>query len=213
MNSNTERKRIYQVKRLDTYRKGWQNDSAPADIDIFPWPGAASDFRPVTKARIAVCGDSFWVFMETNETELRAEEKGFSRLVYADSCMEFFLMPDPANSAQYINWEFNPSGALCLCIGTNRYDRHDIRLENYREFFQVKTMTHNEGWNLEYCVPFAFLQSCFPSLELKPGHVMRGNFYKCGDKTARPHYGCWSPIDLPKPDFHCPAFFGDLVLN
>ncbi|MDR0629482.1 MAG: hypothetical protein LBG24_07600 [Treponema sp.] len=30
---------------------------------------------------------------------------------------------------------------------------------------------------------------------------MRGNFYKCGDKTLRLHYGCRSPIDLPEPDF------------
>jgi hypothetical protein len=41
---------------------------------------------------------------------------------------------------------------------------------------------------------------------------MRGNFYKCGDKTIHPHYGCWSPIELPKPDFHCSDFFGEIIL-
>jgi len=127
--------------------------------------------------------------------------------------MEFFLMPDPANSAQFINWEFNPACAMCLGIGTHRYDRHDIIPDDYRELFRVNAVTHNEGWSLEYSIPLVFLQSCFPALELKPGHIMRGNFYKCGDKTARPHFGCWSPIRLPKPDFHCPGFFGDLVIS
>jgi len=213
MNFNNEKKRVYQVKRIDKYLNGWQNDLVPADVDFFPWHGVAGDFRPVTKARIAFCEDSLLVFMETSETDTRAEETGFSRKVSTDSCMEFFLMPDPENSAQYINCEFNPACAVCFCIGTHRYDRHEIRLDNYRELLQVKTVTHNDGWSLEYSIPLVFLRSCFPTLELKPGHVMRGNFYKCGDKTSRPHFGCWSPIDLPRPDFHCSAFFGDLIVN
>jgi len=68
-------RRIYQIKRLDKYRTGWQNDSALVDIDIFPWSKPEADFRPVTKAGIAACDDSFLVFMETNETEIRAVEK------------------------------------------------------------------------------------------------------------------------------------------
>ncbi|MHB1455061.1 MAG: carbohydrate-binding family 9-like protein [Saccharofermentanales bacterium] len=40
-----------------------------------------------------------------------------------------------------------------------------------------------------------------------------GNFYKCGDKTDCPHYGCWNPILLPAPDFHVPAFFGDFIVS
>lgn len=214
MNSDGQKEHTYKIKRIARYREGWQDDLVPLNVDFFPWPPPGQDdFRPVTTAKLAVCEDSLLVFMQTSETEIRAEEKGFSRQVYTDSCMEFFLNPDPGNSAQYLNWEFNPVGAMCLCIGTNRYDRHDVRNDNYRELFRVKTMTHNSGWNLEYRIPFVFLRSCFPSLELKPGHTMRGNFYKCGDKTARPHYGCWSPIDLPKPDFHCPGFFGVLILE
>ena len=44
-------------------------------------------------------------------------------------------------------------------------------------------------------------------------HSIRANFYKCGDKTAHPHYLSWSPIDTPKPDFHRPDFFGELLLD
>ena len=36
------------------------------------------------------------------------------------------------------------------------------------------------------------------------------NFYKCGDKLQTPHFLSWNPIDLEKPNFHCPEFFGML---
>jgi hypothetical protein len=43
--------------------------------------------------------------------------------------------------------------------------------------------------------------------------TIRANFYKCGDLTAHPHFLSWNPIDLPKPDFHRPEFFGTLTLK
>jgi hypothetical protein len=197
------------------------------EVDVFPWGDpVGKDFRPKTAARAAADDRALYVFMETDETDIRAVERDFSVEVWTDSCMEFFLMPDPSCTTRYFNWEFNPMGAMYLSLGTGRHDREDIRLDNYREFFQVKTEVLNEGWRLEYCIPLLFLQRYFPDMELRSGHRMRGNFYKCGEKTLRPHYGCWSPIDLPKPessaesrmgrgsppDFHCPDFFGDLML-
>jgi hypothetical protein len=203
----------YRIIRTGNDQAEWRKSANTANVNVFPWPVAGSaDYRPATIAKMAAGNDYLIVFMETNEVEIRAEEKGFSGQVCTDSCMEFFLAADPGNSAQYLNWEFNPAGAMYLGIGTHRYDRHDIHPDNYRELFQVKTLVRDNGWSLEYHIPLTFLRGCFPLLKIKQGHVMRGNFYKCGDKTVRPHYGCWSPIDLPKPDFHCPAFFGVLTL-
>lgn len=47
-----------------------------------------------------------------------------------------------------------------------------------------------------------------------PRHAvaLRGNFYKCGDLTAEPHYLSWSPIAFERPNFHLPEFFGELLL-
>jgi hypothetical protein len=204
----------YRIIKIKNDQTDWRKSANTANIDIFPWPAInGDDFRPLTTVKMAAGADSLFVFMETSETEIRAELKGLSRQVYTDSCMEFFLMADPDNSTQYINWEFNPVGAMCLAVGTHRYDRHEIQIDTYMELFKVKTNISDNGWNIEYHIPFTFLRSCFPSLKLKQGYIMRGNFYKCGDKTARPHYGCWSPIDLPSPDFHCPPFFGILILE
>jgi hypothetical protein len=209
--------RTYKIPHIAEVRGDWRKEAAPAAVDNFPWGGEAAaygglvDYRPLTTARLAADDDSLFVFMETDETDLRSETKGFGS-VYTDSCMEFFLLPDPDNSPRYLNWEFNPAGGMYLSIGTCRDDRATTAQENYRELFKVKTAVHTKGWNLEYQIPLSFLRGFFPLLELKTGRVMRGNFYKCGDKTVHPHFGCWSPIDLPKPDFHCPDFFGTLVL-
>jgi len=204
----------YYIIKIKNEQTDWRENANTANVNIFPWHAIdGDDYRPVTTVKMASNDDSLFVFMETSETEIRAEERGLSRLVYTDSCMEFFLMADPVNSIQYINLEFNPAGALCLAVGTHRYDRHEIQIDSYMDLFHVKTNIHNNGWNIEYRIPFTFLRSCFPSLELKQKHIMRGNFYKCGDKTVRPHYACWSPINLPNPDFHCPAFFGTLILE
>jgi hypothetical protein len=42
---------------------------------------------------------------------------------------------------------------------------------------------------------------------------MTGNFYKCGDLTACPHYGMWTPYALPAADFHRPELFGEIELG
>ena len=39
-------------------------------------------------------------------------------------------------------------------------------------------------------------------MTLMPGLTMRGNFYKCGDRTEKAHYGMWRAYDravVPKP--------------
>ena len=207
---------MYEVKRLADNAclqlDLWWKDAETIAVDNFPWgPLAKDDYRPSTSAYVACNGESLFVYMETDETELRAETSDFGH-VHTDSCMEFFLSPEPESSKRYINWEFNPAGGMYLSIGTCRHDRVPIPKENYREFFNVKTAACAGGWNLEYRIPLSFLQTFFPDLDLNPGRVMRANFYKCGDKTARPHYGCWAPINLPKPDFHCPDFFGIIKL-
>ncbi|MDT3424944.1 hypothetical protein J2Z22_000457 [Paenibacillus forsythiae] len=40
-----------------------------------------------------------------------------------------------------------------------------------------------------------------------------GNFYKCGDETPIPHYGCWSMVNSASPDYHLSRCFWELVLE
>ena len=203
--------KTYNVKTIDSSQNDWRKNAIEAKVDNFPW-ASDDDYRPETSAWLATDGVSLFIYMETNETDLRALTTGLG-YVHTDSCMEFFVCPDPASSQKYLNFELNPIGAMHLAIGTCRKDRVTLPIENYKELFNVKTGTNAKGWNLEFRIPLSFLREFFPSMKLKSGHVMRGNFYKCGDNTPKPHYGCWSPIDLPKPDFHNSDFFSELVLE
>ena len=197
----------YLINRITA---NWKKNAETARVDNFPWAGLAADaYRPLTSARLAWDDSSIYVYMETDETDLRMETRGFGP-VHKDSCMEFFFCPEK-NSSKYLNFELNPAGAMYLSLGTNRYNREILNIENFSNEFQIRANIHDSGWNLEYRISFDFLGSFFPGLEIKKGSQMRGNFYKCGDNTPRPHFGCWSPIDLQKPDFHCPEFFGTLT--
>ena len=113
----------------------------------------------------------------------------------------------------HINWEFNSGGVLFISIGTDRYDRKNLEIDSYSDLFRVETRVRKDGWEISYKIPYEFLRKYFPCFKIREGDKMRGNFYKCADKAKSPHYGCWADIDLPEPDFHCPKFFGDLVLE
>ena len=202
--------KTYKVKRITEPLKNWRKDASFAVIDCFPWSVmGAVDYQPKTFACAAADSNRLFIYMETDEKELRMEKKGFG-FVHTDSCMEFFLSPDFKNPQYYLNWEFNPAGAMYLSFGTGRENRETAARENYKELFSVQTGVFDAGWNLEFSIPLSFLRCFCPSADFSQDSIMRGNFYKCGDNTACPHYGCWSPISLPKPDFHCPNFFGTI---
>ena len=63
-------------------------------------------------------------------------------------------------------------------------------------------------WSLELEVPFDLI--CEGG---KAPERLQANLYKCGDKTAVPHFLSWNPVEVPAPDFHRPEFFGTLILE
>ena len=60
-------------------------------------------------------------------------------------------------------------------------------------------------------VPFDWIGAAF-GRRLEPGAAFSGNFYCC-DETLHPHFGSWSPVAAPAPDFHRPECFGTLTLR
>jgi hypothetical protein len=67
-------------------------------------------------------------------------------------------------------------------------------------------------WTLEYRVPLGLFRKLY-GREIVSGHRAAANFYKCGDETEIPHYGAWSEVKTPSPDFHRPEFFGEIVFG
>ena len=76
------------------------------------------------RAWAQLCRDDqgLWVRMEAEETAIRATLTQPLDEVYTDSCLEFFLAPDPSDN-RYLNFEFNPLGNLYLGFGSTRPTR------------------------------------------------------------------------------------------
>ena len=99
--------------------------------------------------------------------------------------------------------------SLLIALGAGRGDR--VPLTECPPGMEIQASRHAGGWwAVRYRVPFALIVSLYGRAPEVPG-TLRGNFYCC-DETLRPHFGSWSPIEAPRPDFHRPECFGTLVM-
>ena len=182
----------------------WQN-AAEAAIDSFAWDDG-NGYRPHTTARLLASDGGISVLFSTDETPLKATFTQNNEDVWCDSCVEFFIQPNPEDP-RYLNFEMNSLGALLLGIGTQTDGRTMLDFDVRR--FRIRPLIQNGIWTHRLYVPFDFLQEQFGKIE----SVFGGNLFKCGDETAHPHFGSWSPIVWPEPQFHLSQFFGTFVLQ
>lgn len=182
-----------------------------ARIDTYLW---LDGHTPEAEARLVYVEDyGFVLRMTCAETSPRAVYHSYNDPVYTDSCLEFFC--DWLGDGRYINMEMNANGALLSCIGPDRHDRTPIADLTGGEIFPVSGTVTEEGWSVTAAIPASLLCRVLgvETLPFGNGCTLRGNFYKCGDDTPIPHYGMWSPVGTPRPDFHRPEFFGTLVMD
>lgn len=169
-----------------------------------PWLPPA----PVS-ARAQLCCDdaALLVRMEAEEQPVRATLRGPLEQVCDDSCLEFFFAPD-GQDARYFNFEWNPLGTLYLGFGAQRPTRVRQVVKDAAALFCPQPFTTEVGWGICWRIPYDFIRLYFPRFE--PCGECAGNFYKCGDKTAQPHYLAWRAPRCDTPDFHRREDFGTL---
>jgi len=183
------------------------------DVDVLNWP-SEWPYAPLCSGRIARTEGSLVVDFRVSGLDLRAENKNDNGSQWEDSCVEFFVQ-DPDGSVYY-NFEINALGKVLACAGpdrSNRKHRPAEEMEAIARFATVKKLDgEKEGvqsWRVCIIIPFELIGVDPSNLPEK----LRANFYKCGDKTAHPHFVSWNPIGTPNPDFHRPEFFGELILG
>lgn len=182
-----------------------------APVDCFFQP---ADYTPKTTAQMVfVEGYGFVLRMTCLETAPKATYRCYNDPVYGDSCMEFFC--DWLGDGRYVNMEMNPLGTLLSCIGSDRHDRTPIAALTGGEVFPVQGEILENRWTVTAGIPLSLLTKILgtDSLPFRCGYAFRGNFYKCGDETAVPHYGMWNPVGTAQPDFHRPEYFGEIVIE
>lgn len=212
---------MYTIKKvpLDVVNSSTWNTIDFLSINNYPWD--SNGYQPETKVQLFYTEKDIHVRFTSCEKQVRVEIDKINGPVYQDSCVEFFLMPNKDKDDSYINIEMNAAGIYILQVGPLNTERKliygldpsilniqtDINKANFESFNNFKP------WHVEYKLPFSFISNYIKDFSPKSGHVIYGNFYKCGSKTLYNHYGCWKPIQYHKPSFHKPDFFGSLILE
>lgn len=195
---------------MDTALELW---GARFIVDRVNWPDAFP-YAPLCGGRIARTEDSLIVDFHVSGLDLRVQNLSDNQRQWEDSCCELFLQV-PGDDA-YFNFEINAAGKILAARGTGRGDRVKLSDEDVAGIIRVASVEglqdHEGGiwdWRVLVLIPFELLGLDPDNLPAK----LRGNIYKCGDKTAHPHFVTWNPIGTPSPDFHRPEYFGEFSLS
>ncbi len=188
-------------------------DIEKAKIDKVVW---IDQYKPETTAQVIydTQAQAFVACLTCAESDPVATFQNFGDPVCHDSCMEWFCCFDIADG-RYINFETNALGTLQSGFGFDRHERRRINQflspEEMPKIIVNKTAT---TWSATITVKTSSLEKIYGHpLSFENGTKLKGNFYKCGDKTKIVHYNMWNPVGTEKPDFHTPQYFGDLSIQ
>ena len=172
-------------------------------------------YCPKVSFKIAHNCDEIFLQFNVEEEGVRGTfECDYGSRPWTDSCVEFFMTPDPSKP-DYYNVEMTCIGHGTFACGPNREERHnfdDSVISRIRRVASLgsKKIVKESGrcaWSLTLAIPFEIYGLDGNAVS---GKTMKANFYKCGDDMPVPHFVSWNPIGCPNPDFHRPEFFGDV---
>lgn len=181
------------------------------------WPDEYP-YKPVTIADIAYSTKGIYCRFWSKGIGLKASYAEDGNRVHEDSCVEIFLQVP--GEKRYYNFEFNCIGT---CDAAHRASRYVSSSLSSAEYSSIKRVT-SERMGLIFDRPqgvHTFWVSVFIPFEILgldinrepfPNHLL-ANLYKCGDKTAAPHFVSWMPVKADKPDFHRPEYFYPLYFG
>jgi hypothetical protein len=198
-------------RSLPEVRERMERHATRESIDVLNWK-ADYPYKPVVAFDIARGKRDLYLRYFVRGLSLRALAERDGEQVYEDSCVEFFMRR--ADETNYINFEFNCIGTCYSCRYRSPGEKTPLtadELSRIRRHASLprKAFAEKQGlyeWEIIFAIPFGIMN-------LDPDNLpetIRGNFYKCADGTAHPHFVTWNPIDLPAPDYHCPQFFGEI---
>ncbi len=178
------------------------------------WPKAAP-YAPDCSGSIARSSTHLAVMFHVRGLDLRGTVLEDGGPCWEDSCCEFFVT-HPYDGTYY-NFEMNCLGSLLCSKRTSRSNSTPLSKEQLSKVIRHSSLKREEveasgtihEWTVAMLNPLEII-GIYP--EALPVSIM-GNFYKCGDKTAHPHFLSWNPIKTAKPDFHRPEYFGELIFR
>ncbi len=200
---------------LEEVANALEESGARFSVESLNWP-KSYPYRPLTVITAAHSGKFIYLDFLVRCNYLRAVNYTDNTPVSEDSCVSFFVSPNPGNES-YWALEFNCVGTANASVCSKRNDclpLPESTLKAIRRYASVGTRPFQEVegsfiWSVVVAIPLEILQLEYNGKPIP----MRGNFNKCASATSQPHYLSWTPILTPEPDFHQPDFFGDIILD
>jgi len=190
-----------------------------AEIDQFPW--TRHEFYPQTIVRALYDDAHLYLLFECREKYIYASRTEPQSAVFRDNCVELFANPGEDLSRPYLNFEFNCLAALLLQCGHEISGRINaasgaVAQVRCKATFEEPVDLQDESvktWYLEAAIPFSLFVEMAGAEPPRSGSVWRGNFNKCATSTREKHWATWARVGTPKPHFHKPEYFGQLVFE
>lgn len=177
-------------------------------INCVNW--SAFPYKPEVSFRLFYTSYAIYIQYDIFEQAILALKQSVNDPVYKDSCVEFFISPNPDC---YYNFEFNaigtPYGGYKNSGSGGTMSNEEV--STIRTFSTLGTDPFEEveeavSWSLTVEIPLSlFIDGDVDRLR---GRTMTANFYKCGDSMQVPHFISWNKIVCEKPNFHRPEDFG-----
>ena len=205
------------IKKIDSkYIDQELRKIEPLEIACCNW-AKEFPYAPKVTCRLAHTSQNFIVYFEVEEQYTAARVSQDNGEVWTDSCVETFIALDDKG---YYNFETTCIGKQLLAYRIERevgvehasqqiIDRIKRTASLPNENFEERVGENH--WNIMLEIPAEVLFR--HKIQKWDGVKARINLYKCGDKLSHPHFLSWQPIDAPKPDFHLPRFFADVVFE
>lgn len=206
----------YIINKTTSQQPDWLTVKA-LNINQYPWyqAGAKQD----SQVKLCANEDNLFIQIIAQDKYSFAKQTVLNNmLICEDSCVEFFFSPSGILGSSYVNLEVNCCGTLHLAYGAGRENRQFISLEaanliqcNSSILSPVKVESENDSqWIVEITLPFAAIEQL--TGEPVNNKHWYGNFYRCGGRTE-PQYAVWHDIAVAEPDYHRPAYFGELAFS
>lgn len=208
-------KPIYIIKKILSDPQDFSSPEIWKDIDpifINNYSWMENGYTPEVVVKGLYSNDFIYVNYLVHEEKVTIKYTHFNDPVFKDSCVEFFFNPFPEHREEYFNIEFNAIGVIKMGYGIKR--NRTYLSESDLSTIKVNTSIKNpivgihgsDSWSLICRIPINMIEKI--SGKTFSGKDAIGNFYKCGDETELKHYGMWSEVKNPFPDFHLPEYFG-----
>jgi len=184
------------VERMVWIMRDWQGKALP--------PGVATGVAAGYTDRELV----FFFLAHYRELTLREGEIPETDVsdIYRWDTVEVFLDPDPATPQTYLEWEVSPRGERLDLTVDVRTQEFDVSWESGMTGKSDLNRNHRI-WLTKLIIPFDRIGAP------RAGDVWKANFFRTEGKSPNRLYMAWQPTGTPKPNYHVPDVFGDIIFE